>query len=311
MRTNKQPKAIELYAGGGGLSDGLHRAGFKILLAAEWDKHAREMYKMNFPDVNCVNLDMFKTDGKTLMRFAGVVKGELDLLCGGPPCQGYSSAGKRDVKDERNNLLLNFVDLVMEIKPKVALIENVTGLTKGEMLIRFFELYSKLNALEDYTWDLRQMNSLHYCVPSDRQRNIFLLVRKDVGDVVTYPTPNTDTEHLKIGNVAPHIKYVCYGYGFKKLKRSDAYCNTITKTVNLRVIDKDNVKRKLTVPELLKFAGFPEDWKVLDSYDETWARIGNAVSPPLAYALAKHIRDKYLDGKTEHKRKRLPLHQGV
>ena len=308
---NKQPKAIEIYPGGGGLSSGLHRAGFNILLGAEWDKHAREMYKKNFPDVNCINLDMFQTTGADLMRLANIKPGELDLLCGGPPCQGFSSAGKREVYDERNNLLMRFVDLIAEIKPRVALIENVSGLTKGEMIERFIEFSAKMNSLEDYNWELKQMNSLHYGTPSDRLRNVFIAVRKDVADEITFPEPDTNIEHLKIGNVAPQIKYVCYGYGFKKLKRFDAYCNTITKTVNLRVIDQNNVKRKLTVPELLKFAGFPEDWQVLDSYDETWARIGNAVSPPLAYALAKHIRDKYLDGKTEHKRKHLPLHQGV
>jgi len=122
------PKIIDLFAGAGGLSLGAARAGFEISVAIEKDKHAFETHQKNFSSAKHSDADVSCLSGHRVLELAGLRKGALAGLIGGPPCQGFSNIGQRKANDERNNLFLHFFRLVSELLPKFFLAENVPGI---------------------------------------------------------------------------------------------------------------------------------------------------------------------------------------
>ncbi len=128
LQHDAQPKVIDLYAGAGGLSLGASRAGFTVSAAVEFDRFAIESHTQNFPYVTHLDNDIAKLSGSELLMRAGLKKGELDGLIGGPPCQGFSTMGKRQLDDTRNDLFGHFMRLVDETRPAFFLAENVPGI---------------------------------------------------------------------------------------------------------------------------------------------------------------------------------------
>lgn len=128
LQLNAQPKVIDLYAGAGGLSLGASRAGFTVSAAVEFDQFAIESHRNNFPLVTHLDNDVAQISGSDLLKRAGLKKGELDGLIGGPPCQGFSTMGKRQLDDSRNDLFGHFMRLVDETRPAFFLAENVPGI---------------------------------------------------------------------------------------------------------------------------------------------------------------------------------------
>ena len=122
------PKIIDLFAGAGGISLGAARAGFDIAAAVELDPFAIETHIKNFPKSVHLRDDVSELSGEGLLKSAGLKKGQLDGLVGGPPCQGFSTMGRRDVDDSRNNLFNHFFRLVAETRPAFFLAENVPGI---------------------------------------------------------------------------------------------------------------------------------------------------------------------------------------
>lgn len=138
---------ISLFSGCGGCSLGLRSAGFKILLAADIDANACETYAANLDQVPIWNVDLAAVNSQQIVNRARVDKQCVDLVIGGPPCQGFSSAGARDWNDPRNALLKNFVEVVSELKPAWFVMENVEGLLTAndgffitETIARFLEV---------------------------------------------------------------------------------------------------------------------------------------------------------------------------
>lgn len=124
----KKPKIIDLFAGGGGFSLGAARAGFSVAASVEIDPYANETHQRNFPNSVHIGTDIAKLSGESLLETAGIKLGELDGLIGGPPCQGFSTIGKRDPKDTRNTLFEHFMRLVNETRPAFFVAENVPGI---------------------------------------------------------------------------------------------------------------------------------------------------------------------------------------
>lgn len=126
--------AVDVYAGGGGLTVGLKRAGFDVVGAIELEEHAYATYKANHPKVVAVRQDVGTVSGPELLEQAGV--GEVDLLAGCPPCQGFTSlTAKYRRRDQRNELVLEMARLAEELLPVAIMMENVPGLTiKGRNL---------------------------------------------------------------------------------------------------------------------------------------------------------------------------------
>ena len=145
-REPNAPTVISTFAGAGGSSLGYSMAGFRELLAVEWDDNAVETFKLNFPGVPVYHGDIAKLSVDECLSMAGIEPGQLDILDGSPPCQGFSTAGKRIMDDPRNQLFREFVRLLRGLRPKVFVMENVSGMVKGKMKLVFVEILKELKA---------------------------------------------------------------------------------------------------------------------------------------------------------------------
>ncbi len=129
-----KPIALSFFSGAMGLDLGLEEAGFKTLLACEIDKSARKTIKKNKPDMALIG-DVRDYSSQEILEHAGLSLGdEVDLIMGGPPCQAFSTAGKRlGFEDERGNVFLKYLETIFEIKPRYFIIENVRGLLSAPL----------------------------------------------------------------------------------------------------------------------------------------------------------------------------------
>lgn len=173
------PTVISLFAGGGGSSLGYSMAGYRELLAVEWDANAVATFKLNFPGVKVCQIDISKLPAELCLKLAGIQPGELDVLDGSPPCQGFSTAGKRLLDDPRNGLFKEYVRLLRGLKPKAFVMENVSGMVKGKMKLVFAEILKELKA-SGYVVKARVLNAMYFGVPQSRERMIFIGIRDDL-----------------------------------------------------------------------------------------------------------------------------------
>lgn len=185
----QRPTMIDLFAGAGGLSEGLQESGFKSLYANEIQARYAETFAINHPDTFVDQRDIREVDARMVRDKLGLKKGELDLLAGGPPCQGFSiNAPVRSEKDERNHLFKEFLRFVDEFYPSAVLIENVPGLVS-------FEGGSTLDAIltalrkHGYTADVRILYAPHYGVPQTRWRTIIIGLRDGGNIQEAFPVP--------------------------------------------------------------------------------------------------------------------------
>ena len=133
MKSNKPLTFIDLFSGAGGLSYGLEKAGLKCLLGLDFLEPAIDTFKLNHKNSIGMCADIQKIDTDDIKKI--IKRKKVDLICGGPPCQGFSTIGTGDANDSRNHLFLDFVRFVKDFSPKYILIENVTGLLAKKMRI--------------------------------------------------------------------------------------------------------------------------------------------------------------------------------
>lgn len=165
------PSAIELFSGCGGLSTGLIAAGFEVLSAVEINQTAADTYGLNHPTVNLIVDDVRNVTAVSLLRRHNLRIGELDLLAGCSPCQGFSRLrkGESGSTDPRNQLVLEFLRLVRGLRPKTVFMENVPGLITTEYGEKLFkEILAELTRL-GYTVDYRVVDTADYGVPQFRK----------------------------------------------------------------------------------------------------------------------------------------------
>lgn len=174
MKDKKYMKtAISLFCGAGGCSLGFKQAGYNILMATDFDKAAIETYKLNFPKTDTVLQDINNIDFNDILNEYNIQAGDLDFLIGGPPCQGFSTAGTRFWDDPRNHLLKSYIAAISVLKPKWFMMENVEGLLTANKGIYLSET---INALIDlgYKIKLEKIYSQEFGVPQRRKRVIIL-----------------------------------------------------------------------------------------------------------------------------------------
>lgn len=174
-KTNGQTlHAVDLFSGCGGLSLGLKEAGFAVAAAVEVDRKAHETYRLNHPTVRLYAQDIRELDPAEVLKAAGLKPGELDLLAGCPPCQGFSrlrTKNKRtSVRDSRNNLIADFLRFIEVMEPKTVMLENVPALAKDA---RFLKARRQLHAL-GYKTVVHVLDTADYAVPQRRKRLIML-----------------------------------------------------------------------------------------------------------------------------------------
>jgi DNA (cytosine-5)-methyltransferase 1 len=170
----KRPTAIDLFCGCGGLTVGLKKAGFRVLGAVDIDPLSVKTYKANHRDVIVWETDIRDLKPTDLLEKCGLDKGELDLLAGCPPCQGFSTMrtlnGAVSVEDPSNDLLLEFQRFVEALHPRAVMMENVPGLAGDERFTAFCRVMKKLGYLGDHSI----LNAADYGVPQRRRRLIYL-----------------------------------------------------------------------------------------------------------------------------------------
>jgi DNA (cytosine-5)-methyltransferase 1 len=191
MNTHDRPIGVDLFSGAGGLTLGFEQAGFDVLAAVEIDPIHCATHEFNFPFWNVICRSVENITGKEIRSKSEIGNREIDVVFGGPPCQGFSMIGKRELNDSRNLLISHFLRLVLELKPKYFVMENVAGITIGDhkkllsKIIREFK-QSGYNVLEPY----QVLNALNYGVPQHRRR-LFLLGGRKGLQLPVYPHPFT------------------------------------------------------------------------------------------------------------------------
>ena len=189
--------SVDLFSGAGGMTYGFKRAGIKAVIANDIIENACITLRTNNPEIPVLCGDITLEETKSAIIKAGL-EGGADIICGGPPCQGFSLAGWRMENDPRNQLFRHFVDIVSGVNPKVIVFENVEGIMsyqKGETYREIIELFSELG----YYTEGRKLMASYYGAPQRRKRVIILCTRKDLGvrprDIFPeYITPNLDRQ---------------------------------------------------------------------------------------------------------------------
>lgn len=207
-------KAIDLFAGAGGFTLSAHEAGVNVVAAIEFDKAAANTYRQNFIETGGHNIDLRagpehgdinNVDPKELRKSLKLEPGELDLILGGPPCQGFSTHRINDagVHDPRNLLLLRYFKYVEEFQPKAFLVENVVGLfwkRHKDYLKRFLKLAKKHGYIIKFC-DV--LNAKDYGVPQNRKRAFILGMRKGEFDK-NFQFPPDATHYSPASGKTPH-----------------------------------------------------------------------------------------------------------
>lgn len=187
---------IDLFSGVGGLLRGFIDAGYKPLFSVEYWKPAIDTHKLNYPDIPLLTEDIRKIDNKRLSEYKGII----DIVVGGPPCQGFSTIGKRLIKDPRNELVFEFIRFVAETKPKIFLMENVRGLLSsddGKIKEAIANEFSSIG----YNIISKVICAADYGVPQMRYRVFFLGVRDDYQIEPRFPDPtNSKENYMTVGD---------------------------------------------------------------------------------------------------------------
>ena len=191
-------KSIDLFCGAGGMTAGFKAAGISSLMSNDIEESACTTLKINNPEIEVLCGDITQEETKAKLEKAAR-EGGADIICGGPPCQGFSMAGFRAEDDPRNQLFREFVDIVKRVNPKVILFENVEGLLSyqgGKAYKEVHILFSELG----YNTEGRILLASDYAVPQRRKRVIIICTRKDIGinPCELFPTPITTDNDKQI-----------------------------------------------------------------------------------------------------------------
>ena len=167
----RKPIVLDLFAGAGGLSLGFEQAGLPIALAADLDPINVDIYRRNLQGARAVATDLSQTSGKDLLEGSGICPGHVDVVIGGPPCQGFSMIGSRRTEDPRNQLIFDFLRIVAQTQARYFVMENVPGIRTGKMAPTFARWLSEAKHL-GYTviQPIWQLNAADFGVPQNRIR---------------------------------------------------------------------------------------------------------------------------------------------
>lgn len=188
-RKNKVLTFVDLFSGAGGLLRGFKDAGMDPVFSLEVWNPAIKTHKRNYPKVTLIDEDIRKVSDKRVLEYVG----KVDIVIGGPPCQGFSTIGKRLVKDPRNELVFEFIRFVRLIQPKAFLMENVRGLLSsdgGKIKAAIEEEYKRLG----YRTISKVLCAADYGVPQVRNRVFFLGIREDLKIAPSFPVPTCTKE---------------------------------------------------------------------------------------------------------------------
>lgn len=280
-------KVLDLFSGAGGLSRGFYDAGYDIVLGVDFDDAALKTFKENHGSTETMKLDLFDYNNiDVIIKFLKDRNIKLDVLVGGPPCQGFSVAGPRDKNDKRNTLYTAMVKLAERVKPQGIVLENVPGMVQtngGIGAKRVIEDFADIG----YKMVSKLLYAPDYGIPQIRKRVFFVGLRDSEKNFV-FPLPIVDKEHYitceeAIGDL-PSLQTsdgeIVYGdeiqdyvlpaqndYQKKMRLRSKKVCNHIGS------IPIEKTRRMISfVPEGKNYTVLPEEYQGIYKYHEALTR---------------------------------------
>ena len=305
-------KVASTFSGAGGSCTGYRMAGFKVVWANEFVPAAQASYKANCAEDSILDCrDIKLVQASEILAATGLKVGELDIFDGSPPCQAFSTAGKREkgwgkdksyehgAKQKNETLFDEYTRLLRGLKPKVFVAENVSGLVKGTAKGYFLEILAALKA-SGYRVTCRVLDAQWLGVPQQRQRTIFIGVREDLNLEPAHPKPLA--YRYSVRDALPWISEVRQSNVYDEADRvaRDRPSATVAATgmgakraADISVLE-NNERRKFTIAELKRICAFPDDFVLLGTYAQQWERLGNSVPPLMMRAIASTIRDEIL-----------------
>lgn len=315
-RNRNKLTVLDLFCGCGGMTTGLKEAGLRIIAGIDiWDK-AIDSYKKNHNHL-AICADLTKLSPNKFKKKYQIRN--VDIIVGGPPCQGFSIAGKRDKNDPRNSLFMEFYKYLNLFKPKAFIMENVMGILsmktqKGEKVIDI--ILDKLG--KDYNVIVNKLYAQDFKVPQIRRRVIIVGIRKNLNLIPTEIKPIiTKDKYIGVGTVLEDEKnidkkYILSERAIKGIIAKKARMNKEGKGFGAQFlkIDKpsytiparywkdgydalvkynDNKIRRLTILELKRIQTFPDNYVLEGNRKDKIIQIGNAVACKFAYYLGKYI----------------------
>ena len=315
----KTLNVIDLFCGCGGMSKGLTDAGLNVIAGIDiWDK-AVESYNKNYHH-KAYCADLTELTPEKFNEMYNKENKSVDILVGGPPCQSFSIAGKRDKNDPRNALFMEYVKYLDYFKPKAFIMENVIGMLSkktesGENVIDI--IMEQLD--RNYNCIINKLYASDFEVPQNRRRTIIIGIRKDLNIIPKEPEPiiKSVLDRIPVKNILipkedVDKKYYLSeralagirnkktvnkekGFGFgAQILNFDKPSYTIPARYwkdgyDALVKYNDNEIRRLTILELKRIQSFPDDYVIDGSNKDIIMQIGNAVACKFAYYLGKYI----------------------
>ena len=276
------PTVIDLFAGVGGLSLGFEKAGFQIVLANEYDAEIAEAYQINHKTTNMVVGDITSLD---LEKTFGAYAGTVDVVIGGPPCQGFSQKGQRKtIHDERNFLFKYYVKVVELVRPRYFVMENVPNLLTAEGGYFKKEIEELFNSL-GYSLTAGVLNASDYGVPQNRKRAVIIGKR----DGVAPELPKKSTDTVTVWDAIEDLAFLESGEGTEeqnyRIPPNSAYARQLRGSTNRlynHVATKHSpiaLERLSLIPPDCGKEFLPNEHLTKSIYSGTWSRmIRDAIS---------------------------------
>jgi len=306
-----RPRVVDLFSGAGGLTQGFSKD-YDVLFAIEHDKDAATTYSANFKHP-MINEDITKIDAESLLKQYG----KADVIIGGPPCQGFSMAGKRDNKDPRNSLFMDYLRFVRVFEPSYFILENVPGIltmktSAGELVKNI--LISEVEKL-GYKIKFEKLYAPDYGIPQKRRRVIFLAWKVNEPQfpqkthtketyvpikTILFPREEVPEKYYHSQKMIDGFfarlkknKEAGKGFGAQFIKENEP-CYTISARYYKDGCDalvkySDTEIRKLTEKEVARVQSFPDSFVFPVSSVQTYKQIGNAVPCKLGEVIATSI----------------------
>ena len=261
---------IDLFCGCGGLSKGFEMAGFNTVLAIDFWKDAVETFNNNHKNKVAICDDVSKISNDFLDDFTK--KNKITGIVGGPPCQGYSTVGKRDINDDRNYLYLQYCRIVEKVKPEFFVLENVKGLltlNNGKLKEDIVERFTKLGYIVDY----KILNSADYGVPQNRNRVFFVGIKnkkfkfpkEKLKKVTTYEAISDLTSYEDKYTTSAQTSYQKNMRGNNKQLKNNEFTVHTEKTID--VISK--------IPDGGKITDLPKEFWEIRKYNKAFQRMNS------------------------------------
>ncbi len=288
---------LDLFCGAGGLSYGFESAGYDILLGIDNDSKALETFELNHKGAKSICGDItqitYENDIKPLLNGK-----KIDVIIGGPPCQGMSLSGPRKFDDPRNKLYLSYIRLVQEIQPRAFVIENVPGLVSlfnGQIKDSIIEKFTEMGYVVEY----KIMCSSDYGVPQSRKRVVFVGRKK--GEF-TYPPINENviTCSMALSDLPPLVNELGTEVSEYETEPQNEYQQLMRKRSSqvlnhVAASHSDKVKSIIAlVPDGGNYKDLPEEFRSTRNFHVAWTRFAsNKPAPTIDTGHRHHFHYKY------------------